>query len=95
MQLIYHDNLNTFLGHHDIMTYFPKFTFQVGEILKEKFDNAHEVQQKKRRGRRMLLPRFQVWAMSWSKICPKICPKISIKMILVLRLQVFYSVIFK
>lgn len=31
----------------------------VGEILKEKFDNAHEVQQKKRRGRRMLLPRFQ------------------------------------
>ena len=33
---------------------------QVGQILKEKFDNAHEVQQKKRRGRRMLLPRFQV-----------------------------------
>ena len=33
--------------------------FQVGEILKEKFDSAHEVQQKKRRGRRMLLPRFQ------------------------------------
>lgn len=32
---------------------------QVGEILKEKFDSAHEVQQRKRRGRRMLLPRFQ------------------------------------
>ena len=27
--------------------------------MKEKFDSAHEVQQKKRRGRRMLLPRFQ------------------------------------
>lgn len=35
------------------------FLPQVGEILKEKFDSAHEVQQKKRRGRRMLLPRFQ------------------------------------
>lgn len=32
---------------------------QIGEILKEKFDSAHEVQQKKNRGRRMLLPRFQ------------------------------------
>ncbi|XP_071748392.1 protein Wnt-4 isoform X14 [Lepeophtheirus salmonis] len=31
----------------------------IGEILKEKFDNAHEVTQKKRRGRRMLLPRYQ------------------------------------
>ena len=27
--------------------------------MKEKFDSAHEVQQKKNRGRRMLLPRFQ------------------------------------
>ena len=34
------------------------FAFQIGELLKEKFDNAHEVQQRKRRGRRMLLSRF-------------------------------------
>ncbi len=35
------------------------YSLQVGEILKEKHDNAHEVQQRKKRGRRMLLPRFQ------------------------------------
>ena len=39
--------------------FFLLLLLQVGEILKEKFDSAHEVQQKKRRGRRMLLPRFQ------------------------------------
>ncbi len=33
------------------------FLDQIGELLKEKFDNAHEVQQKKKRGRRMLLSR--------------------------------------
>ena len=38
---------------------FSCFVFQIGEILKEKFDNAHEVQQRKRRGRRMLLDRRQ------------------------------------
>ena len=32
---------------------------QIGEILKDKFDSAHEVHQKKKRGRRMLLPRFE------------------------------------
>ena len=33
--------------------------FQIGEILKNKFDSAHEVQQKKKRGRRMLMPKFE------------------------------------
>ena len=32
---------------------------QIGEILKNKFDSAHEVQQKKKRGRRMLMPKFE------------------------------------
>ena len=32
---------------------------QIGEILKKKFDQAQEVRQRKRRGRRMLEPRFQ------------------------------------
>ena len=32
---------------------------QIGEILKKKFDIAQEVRQRKRRGRRMLEPRFQ------------------------------------
>merc|ERR1712018_266533 len=31
----------------------------IGQILKDKFDSAHEVHQKKKRGRRMLLPRFE------------------------------------
>jgi len=31
----------------------------IGEILKKKFDGAQEVRQRKRRGRRMLEPRFQ------------------------------------
>lgn len=35
------------------------FSLQIGEILKDKFDTAREVQQKKRRGRRMLLTRNQ------------------------------------
>ena len=35
------------------------FLLQIGEILKDKFDSAHEVHQKKKRGRRMLLPRFE------------------------------------
>ena len=34
-------------------------SFQIGEILKKKFDGAQEVRQRKRRGRRMLEPRFQ------------------------------------
>ena len=32
---------------------------QIGEILKNKFDSAHEVHQKKKRGRRMLMPKFE------------------------------------
>ena len=36
-----------------------KCLFQIGEILKKKFDIAQEVRQRKRRGRRMLEPRFQ------------------------------------
>jgi len=39
-----------------INDHFP--TRQIGELLKDKFENAHEVQQRKRRGRRMLLSRF-------------------------------------
>jgi len=49
-------NLSRFRGWIQSVTF---FYIQVGEILKEKFDNAHEVQQKKRRGRRMLLPKSQ------------------------------------
>ncbi len=35
------------------------FKFQIGEILKKKFDSAQAVRQRKRRGRRMLEPKFQ------------------------------------
>ena len=31
---------------------------QIGAMLKEKFDGAHEVKQKRRSGRRMLVPKY-------------------------------------
>ena len=63
--ILYHDSqhqLNSFyqILYNFIASWsFSFIIFQIGQILKDKFDSAHEVHQKKKRGRRMLLPRFE------------------------------------
>ena len=40
------------------MTYLTISQFQIGAMLKEKFDGAHEVKQKRKNGRRMLVTKY-------------------------------------